>query len=423
MKKEATDPANIWVLRNPNLTHTMMENSIKTGIGYAEDRARAVPGFGFDRDEEWRCLNDLPTCDTTAANVVPIEALTTSAVYPCFICGEPLTTLPHQPRWIDVRSDFYSYRPKRKKGVKVDPAVSKKEAKNENVMRCLMKHCKETHAGDMFHFLHKAGLMSIGSDTPYTVQIHLQKVFRKGLEARGHLEHELFQEALRKNNPMPLKLALSNLFGIIQGHFPYARKELKGISKYAAYNGSAVSAFLVQARESLNKIQHDFIAFDFRQVQDGVRDADIMRLWNLVNLFFRRGLFNDKPFLVIRNVTITEKTLEKFEEEMKPPTLEIFDGNMAPPEPPSKKIKRKGGGAAKRPAKKKKEAQRGDGDEPPSKDKEETTNQKKRRNEAKAGSNKRVTLMSMIKSESEESEEEEVVLPSGDSVGSCDGNL
>jgi hypothetical protein len=353
----ATDPAKIWVLRNPNLTHTMTEEGVKIyeGLKMGDEhfKARAVPGFGFgnEKDKKWRCLNDLPT----AAPIVPIVAPSTSSVYPCFICGEDLKTLPNQPRWIDVPFDFYGYR---KRGKEKDPAVSRAESRREKVMLCLMKHCNDKHPRDMFHFLHKAGLNSIGEDE-YTIQIHLQKVFRKGLEARGQLEFSLFQEAMENNNPVPLKFALCNLFGNIKGHLQYAQKDIKQIGKYVKYHPDTFLAFTREVSASLKKIEHDFLQFDFRQVQDGVSDKEIMRIWNAVNLFFRRGMFNDKPFLAIRNVKIPEKTLEVFAEEMKDQTLETLVDTVAQVEPPTKKKR-----AAKRSNKKMTPATQGGGADP-----------------------------------------------------------
>ena len=82
--------------------------------------------------------------------------------------------------------------------------------------------------------------------------------------------------------------------------------------------------FFLMAEKTLVNIQEAFMHFDFRQLVPSTKnwsectdgnDSDVFRYWNATKLFFRRGLFNDRAFPAIWNVTIPDKTLEQCEEE------------------------------------------------------------------------------------------------------------
>jgi hypothetical protein len=342
--RKTTDPDDCWAKRNPQETRRMTAAWLKNNRDFQEKQrvanevngddaythqlvtpeARFIPGGDFSEDPDWRCLRNLPPSpliNTVRDHVQPLDS---SGIRPCFICHELVKPHPEQPEWTEVGTSFYCHG---RRG-----AVTALER--------LMKHCELRHNKDTFHFLHIASLDEMAKE-PYTVHLHVQRALRKATEQIGtwgtKLHYRLFLTALKYNDPVPLKYALASLFGLAYGQTGVPC-DIKSISKYKKYRLAACQEFLEVAIKTLSEIHQAFMEFDFRplvrptnnwsEYNDG-NDIDVFQIWNATNLFFRRGLFNDRAFPAIWNVTIPDKTLEQYE-------LEEVEVN---PKPPAKKSK------------------------------------------------------------------------------------
>jgi hypothetical protein len=352
-KKATPIPADTylcWVRRNPNATHKLQQNWLQKRVSfhetlqvrkgsaeaafefnYATPTLMEIPGAGSPIDPKWRCIMNLPTSSPRSMVSGHTDLLYNTTQRPCFICGLDVEVHGDQPEWTEIDIDFYAYN--KKKG----------KTYTRTILKSLVKHCEEHHPEQMFYFICKSPLDRM-KNVPYSVKLHLQKALRTGSEVEERaLGYDLFLTALRDNNPVPLQLQLSFIFGAVLNSLGPASGvrlmyDCKADEKKPSWLDHASTAFFAMARKNLKDVTDAIMNFDFRsllpeekewpEICDG-NDTDIYKIWNATNLWFRRGIFDDKPFPPIHYVAISELTLENFKPAAAPALPEL---DWLPPE-------------------------------------------------------------------------------------------
>jgi hypothetical protein len=71
----------------------------------------------------------------------------------------------------------------------------------------------------------------------------------------------------------------------------------------------AVTAYKKRTKEVLEEIHDGFSAFDIREWKNANSEMTWLKAWNLLHLFFLRGLYWTPSFPAVRNVTIEQGDL------------------------------------------------------------------------------------------------------------------
>jgi hypothetical protein len=338
------DPYVCWVKRNPEGTQVLHEDWLLTrGAKYAgmtvdkgsADSAyehemvaptlRQIPGEGYHLDPHWRCIMNLPQSSEVSMVSGHTAVLHNGTTRPCFICNKGVEVHEEQPQWTAVDLYFYAYN--KRKGHKY----------TEGITKSLVKHCLECHPEHMFYFLIKSPLDNI-KGVEYSVKLHVQEALRSGSEVIPRvLGYDLLLTALRDNNAVPLLFAFSFIFGAVfyaLGPATAVKKmyELPKGDERIPFLEPAADAFFELARMNIKDMQAALMNFDIRTLlpaskqweenNDG-NDTDVYKIWNGVNAFFRRGVFDEEAFPGIYYVAMSDKTLEEL-------TLEKYTAGRNP---------------------------------------------------------------------------------------------
>jgi hypothetical protein len=347
-------PAGLLVKRNPKRSRKMVAtelierdkkwHKIQEGLKKQDDFqaggvvARAcvrtpreiIGDSDQEQDPDWRSLLELPA-DAKEDRQYPRqqEDLEGTESRKCFICKAQVYPDHTMDEWTKVGQDYYG-------GTRTAGRHS------------LTRHCDEKHKADMFWFLPRHRIEA-SSAYPWSIRCHLQKILLSSMKD-GHMQYDLFYQALIDGNPEPLKAEFEFRFGKMDDAYTSAHDMKKTIAG-KEYKPSTCAYFLETVAVELKRIRQAFYDFDFRFliIEKAATLGDVYKIWNATNLFLCRGLFNKPDFPVIEHLNVKNLTMEealRLEDEVNGVVVNALGENPCPE--PTKKRYRGPGHARKR---------------------------------------------------------------------------
>jgi hypothetical protein len=187
----------------------------------------------------------------------------------------------------------------------------------------MIEHCKKEHPGSVWYYLNKE-TMEVTKINQLTVRIIVQHSLRSA-NVFSPFTVAMVNALYDKNDDRPLRYHLgftlgqaasSIKLGLTAGYLKDKVRELTKKNKVRELdsaskeqNAGLVNDMLREAIEVVTNMSKLFFLFDFRTTgQLKVKSA--FCLMNMLNLFFRRGLFFDRVFPPILGLCISDRGLE-----------------------------------------------------------------------------------------------------------------
>ena len=260
---------------------------------HLQETFTSVPDASANSSNKYHHISNLPMEHKTLLSEEYVESSFSHYTYfTCFMCRKKVIWRKMQCPWTCSS---------------VDNEIKALPGGGNYYLGHWRKHCQENN-----HCYFYFAVTEIKMEGRETTRVFIQRALFNAVKLfGGSIPLRLFEAYVSGSNPMLLMNKIALIMGAAIGGCKYTTSIT---TKKKAKNKCDIDSFKKYCSSVLQNIMDALLSFDYTSfINEG---CTIHEVWNGINLFFRMGLYFDKPFPPIRSVQIMNTDISGFKEKV-----------------------------------------------------------------------------------------------------------